>query len=46
MVIVTHEIQFAKAIADQILFIDEGKILKQGTQSVLESSDSKRINRF
>src|SRR5699024_2816576 len=47
MVIVTHDIQFAKAIADQILFIDEGKILKQGTpQSVLESSDSKRINRF
>ncbi|MBA1353570.1 amino acid ABC transporter ATP-binding protein [Staphylococcus cohnii] len=47
MVIVTHEIQFAKAIADQILFIDEGKILKQGTpQSVLASSDSKRINRF
>src|SRR5699024_9624995 len=47
MVIVTQEIQFAKAIADQILFIDEGEILKQGTpQSVLASSDSKRINRF
>jgi len=47
MVIVTHEIQFAKAIADQILFIDEGEILKEGSpQTVLESSDSKRINRF
>lgn len=47
MVIVTHEIQFAKAIADQILFIDKGEILKEGSpQTVLESSDSKRINRF
>src|SRR5699024_10148210 len=31
MVIVTHEIQFAKAIADQILFIDKGEILKEGS---------------
>src|SRR5699024_5567955 len=47
MVIFTHEITFANEIADQSPFIDEGKILKQGTQqSVLESSDSKRINRF
>ena len=29
MLIVTHEMQFAKAVADRIVFIDEGKILEQ-----------------
>ncbi len=47
MVLVTHEIQFAKAIADQILFIDEGKIIHHGTPNeVLEQTDSDRIHRF
>ncbi|MGN0172957.1 MAG: amino acid ABC transporter ATP-binding protein [Acutalibacteraceae bacterium] len=29
MVIVTHEMQFAKAIADRIIFIDKGKIVEE-----------------
>lgn len=29
MLIVTHEMQFAKAIADRVLFIDEGKIVEE-----------------
>lgn len=29
MVIVTHEMQFAKAIADRILFLDRGKIVEE-----------------
>ncbi|RIM11080.1 amino acid ABC transporter ATP-binding protein, partial [Staphylococcus cohnii] len=37
MVLVTHEIQFAKAIADQVIFIDDGQIIHRGTpQEVLE----------
>ena len=28
MVIVTHEMQFARAIADRILFLDNGKIVE------------------
>lgn len=31
MVIVTHEMQFAKAIADRILFLDGGRIVEEGT---------------
>lgn len=31
MVVVTHEMGFAKEVADRVLFIDEGKILEQGT---------------
>ncbi len=29
MIIVTHEMQFAKAVADKIVFIDQGKILEE-----------------
>ena len=28
MVIVTHEMQFARAIADRVLFLDKGKIVE------------------
>lgn len=31
MVIVTHEMNFAKEVADQIIFMDEGKIVESGT---------------
>lgn len=31
MVIVTHEMGFAKEVATRVIFIDEGKILEQGT---------------
>ena len=30
MMIVTHEMQFAKAAADRILFMDQGRILEEG----------------
>lgn len=47
MVLVTHEIQFAKAIADQVIFIDDGQIIHRGTpQQVLEDSKSERIHHF
>lgn len=35
MVIVTHEMGFAKEVADRVLFMDEGKILEQGTPEEL-----------
>jgi polar amino acid transport system ATP-binding protein len=31
MVVVTHEMGFAREVADRILFIDQGHILEQGT---------------
>ncbi len=31
MVIVTHEIGFAREVADRVLFIDDGRILEEGT---------------
>lgn len=29
MVIVTHEMQFARAIADRIIFLDDGRIIEE-----------------
>ena len=31
MVIVTHEMSFAKEVADHVIFMDEGVIVEQGT---------------
>jgi cystine transport system ATP-binding protein len=31
LVIVTHEIPFARGVSDQVPFVDEGVILEQGT---------------
>ena len=33
MVIVTHEMSFARAVADRIIFIDQGNIVEEGTPS-------------
>jgi polar amino acid transport system ATP-binding protein len=29
MVIVTHEVQFARAVADRVVFMDEGEIVEE-----------------
>ena len=31
MILVTHEMQFAQAIADRIIFLDQGKIAEEGS---------------
>jgi len=30
MMLVTHEVNFAKEVSDEVIFIDEGKISEQG----------------
>lgn len=34
MVIVTHEMQFARAIADRVVFIDKGEIVEENSSSI------------
>lgn len=47
MVIVTHEIQFARQVSDQVLFIDEGVVLEQGPPSkVIENPEHERTRQF
>ena len=46
MIIVTHEMQFARQVADTILFIDEGAVLEQGPPDILDNPSSERLKRF
>jgi len=47
LVIATHEMGFARDVADRICFLDEGVILEQGPPSVLLTSPSQeRTQRF
>lgn len=38
MIIATHEMEFAKQIADHVIFLDEGKIIEEGEPSTFFSS--------
>lgn len=44
--IVTHEIGFAREVADYIVFMDEGKIIEHGTPDILENPESDKLKRF
>jgi len=47
MLVVTHEMGFAKQVADRVLFIDEGVIQEQGPpREVLENPKNERTRRF
>ena len=47
LVIVTHEIQFARQVSDQVLFIDGGVVLEQGPPSaVIEAPTQQRTRQF
>ena len=43
MVIVTHEMAFARNVADTIIFMDEGVIVEEGTPDEVFSSDNQRM---
>ena len=46
MVIVTHEMAFARNVADKIIFMDEGVIIEEGTPEEVFSSDNQRMKDF
>ncbi len=46
MVIVTHEMNFAKEVSDKIIFMDEGVIAEQGPPEILDNPQSERLNTF
>lgn len=47
MLIVTHEMGFAKNVASKVLFMDEGVIKEQGTpQEIFEKPESSRLQEF
>ena len=46
MVIVTHEMGFAREVADRVLFMDGGYIVEEGTPQEVFSSSNARIKEF
>ena len=46
MVIVTHEMSFARNVGDKIIFMDDGYIIEEGTPEKVFSSDNDRMKEF
>lgn len=47
MVCVTHEMGFARRVADRVVFMDEGKIVETGTpEHFFENPENERTKRF
>ena len=47
MIIVTHEMSFARDVSDQVIFMDSGIVLEKGTpQEVFENPKEERTKQF
>lgn len=46
MIIVTHEMQFAKEVSDRIIFMEGGVIVEQGTPDQIFASKNIRVQEF
>jgi polar amino acid transport system permease protein len=47
MIVVTHEVRFAREVADRVIFMDEGYIVEQGPpEDVLDRPKHERTQRF
>ena len=47
MLVVTHEMQFARDVGDRLIFMDDGKIVEEGTPvGVLDRPEGERTRRF
>ena len=47
MVVVTHEMGFAKEVGDRVLFMDEGKLVEQGTpEEIFNNPQHPRLQEF
>ncbi|RVI91250.1 ATP-binding cassette domain-containing protein [Sinorhizobium medicae] len=47
MVVVTHEMGFARRVADQVVFMDEGRVVEAGTpEAIFDKPQSPRLQRF
>lgn len=46
MVIVTHEINFARDVADRIIYMDKGIIAEEGPSDIIENPKTERLKEF
>ncbi len=46
MVVVTHEIGFARDVADRVIYMDEGLVAEKGPSSIIDNPETKRMRDF
>jgi putative amino-acid transport system ATP-binding protein len=47
MLVVTHEMQFAKEVADRVIFMADGNIVEQGSpQDIFDNPQDLRLQKF
>ncbi len=47
MVIVTHEMEFAKAVADRVMFMDQGVVVEEGSpEEFFNAPQTERAKQF
>ena len=46
MVIVTHEINFAREVADRIVYLDNGQVAEEGPSSIINEPKTERLQKF
>ena len=46
MVIVTHEIGFAKEVGDWIIYMDKGQVIEAGPSDIIENPKTDRMKKF
>jgi polar amino acid transport system ATP-binding protein len=47
MLVVTHEMGFARSVAQQVLFMDHGRVVESGEPDrVFEAPETERLQRF
>ena len=46
MVVVTHEIGFARDVADRVVYMDEGVVAEEGPSSIINEPKTERMRKF
>ncbi len=47
MMVVTHEMDFARAVSDQVVFLEQGKLIEQGApEKFFTRPDTERVRKF
>ena len=46
MVVVTHEIGFARDVADRVVYMDEGVVAEEGPSTIIEEPKTDRMRKF
>ncbi|MEU1210250.1 amino acid ABC transporter ATP-binding protein [Nocardia sp. NPDC005825] len=47
MIVVTHEMSFARSVSDQVVFMDHGRVVETGTpEALFENAETPRLRQF